>query len=97
MAIRIIRSSIKESTIFFSHSGEDPHDQSGLQAQDHQERAALHGLGRRRGRQTSCFSFSSLPLLVEASCVAVLILLVPTTALGEATYRRRDQNMALPP
>jgi hypothetical protein len=68
MTIRIIRSSIKERTIFFSHSGEDPHDQSGLEAQDHQqERAALHGLDRRRlqtGRQQLFFS---LPLLVGAS------------------------------
>lgn len=37
----------KKRTIFFSQSGEDAHDQSGLEAQDqHQVWAALHGLGR---------------------------------------------------
>ena len=51
-------------TIFFCHGCEDPHDQGGLQAQEHQERAALHG--RFAWRFSSLFPVETLCVLCSS-------------------------------
>jgi hypothetical protein len=73
------RSSIKEEgthTIFFCHGCEDPHDQGGLQAQEHQERAALHG------RLAWRFQLFAAVLLARRSCVLVLACCVANSRGG---------------
>ena len=59
----LIKEELTTHTIFFCHGCEDPHDQGGLQAQEHQERAALHG------RFAWRFSYLQFPVQAFVSCV----------------------------